>query len=69
VRVVKGPSEAEENAESVGVLKIRVFLVMENRLLRDVLARLLRRQADVELSGKVGAVKQIRRKWRKAVAT
>jgi Bacterial regulatory proteins, luxR family len=39
----------------VRVLKIRVFLVIENRLLRDVLARLLRRQVDVELSGKGGS--------------
>jgi RNA polymerase sigma factor (sigma-70 family) len=52
---LNGPSGAEENAESVRVLKIRVFLVIENRLLRDVLARLLRRQADVELSGKSGS--------------
>ena len=52
--LINGPSGAEENAEPVGVLKIRVFLVIENRLLRDVLARLLRRQADVELSGKGG---------------
>jgi RNA polymerase sigma factor (sigma-70 family) len=52
---LNGPSGAEENAESARVLKIRVFLVIENRLLRDVLARLLRRQADVELSGKSGS--------------
>jgi hypothetical protein len=39
----------------VRVLKIRVFLVIENHLLRDVLARRLRRQADVELSGKGGS--------------
>ena len=52
---LNGPSGAEENAESVRVLKIRVFLVIENRLLRDALARLLRRQADIELSGKGGS--------------
>ena len=52
---LNGPSGAEQNAESVRVLKIRVFLVIENRLLRDVLARRLRRQADVELSGKGGS--------------
>lgn len=52
---LNGPSGAEENAESVRVLKIRVFLAIENRLLRDALARLLRRQADIELSGKGGS--------------
>ena len=52
---LNGTSGAEENADSVRVLKIRVFLVIENRLLRDALARLLRRQADVELSGQCGS--------------
>jgi DNA-binding NarL/FixJ family response regulator len=52
---VNGQSEAEENADAETVLKIRVFLVIENRLLRDTLAHLLRRQADVELSGKGGS--------------
>ena len=46
-----GLSEAVENADAVRVLKIRVFLVIENRLLRDALARLLRRQGDIEISG------------------
>jgi DNA-binding NarL/FixJ family response regulator len=51
---LNGPS-AQEKAEAVRVLKIRVFLVIESRLLRDALARLLCRQADVELSGKGGS--------------
>jgi DNA-binding NarL/FixJ family response regulator len=55
VLVVNGPSEAEEHADGGPVLKIRVFLVIENRLLRDTLAHLLRRQGDVELSGKSGS--------------
>ena len=55
VPVVDRPSEAEESVESVRVLKIRVFLIIENRLLRDTLAHLLRRQGDVELSGKSGS--------------
>jgi DNA-binding NarL/FixJ family response regulator len=55
VPVVDRPSEAEESVESVRVLKIRVFLIIENRLLRDALAHLLRRQGDVELSGKSGS--------------
>jgi DNA-binding NarL/FixJ family response regulator len=50
-----GPSEVEENADAGPVLKIRVFLIMENRLLRDALAHLLRRHADVEVSGKSGS--------------
>ena len=54
VLAVNEPSEAEENADAVRVLKIRVFLVIENRLLRDALAHLLRRHADVEVSGKSG---------------
>jgi DNA-binding NarL/FixJ family response regulator len=52
---VNEPSEAEENADSVRDLKIRVFLIIGNRLLRDTLARLLRRQRDVELSGECGS--------------
>jgi two-component system response regulator DevR len=52
--VVDRPSEAEESVESVRVLKIRVFLIIENRLLLDALAHLLRRQGDVEVSGKGG---------------
>jgi DNA-binding NarL/FixJ family response regulator len=55
VSIVDRPSEAEESVESVRVLKIRVFLIIENRLLRDTLAHLLRRQGDVELSGKSGS--------------
>ena len=55
VLVVNGPSGAGEKADAVGVSKIRVFLVIENRLLRDTLAHLLRRQGDVELSGKDGS--------------
>jgi DNA-binding NarL/FixJ family response regulator len=55
VPVVNGASEVEENADAGPVLKIRVFLIMENRLLRDALAHLLRRQGDVELSGKSGS--------------
>ena len=55
VPVVDRPSEAEESVESVRVLKIRVFLIIENRLLRDTLGHLLRRQGDVELSGKSGS--------------
>jgi DNA-binding NarL/FixJ family response regulator len=55
VPVVNGPSEAEENVESVRESKIRVFLMIENRLLRDTLAHLLRRQRDVELSGMAGS--------------
>jgi hypothetical protein len=54
VLAVDRPSEAEENAGTVPVLKIQVFLVIENRLLRDVLAHLLRRQGDIELTGKGG---------------
>ena len=34
--------------------RIRVFVVMENRLLRDVVARLLCRQGEIELCGKGG---------------
>jgi len=52
---VNGTSEAEENAAAGSVLKIRVFLVVENRLLRDVLARLLSRKDNVELSDKSGS--------------
>ena len=55
VLAVNGPSDAEENANSARVLVIRVFLAIENRLLRDTLAKLLRRQGDVELSGKGGS--------------
>jgi hypothetical protein len=55
VPAVNGASEVEENADAGPVLKIRVFLIMKNRLLRDVLAHLLRRQGDVELSGKSGS--------------
>ena len=55
VPVVNGASEVEENADAGPVLKIRVFLIMKNRLLRDALAHLLRRQGDVELSGKGGS--------------
>ena len=55
VLVVHGPSEVEENADAGPVLRIRVFLIMENRLLRDALAHLLRRHADVEVSGKSGS--------------
>ena len=53
--LINGPSGAEENAEPVGVLKIRVFLVIENRLLLDELADLLRRHGDLEVSGKGGS--------------
>jgi DNA-binding NarL/FixJ family response regulator len=52
---VNGQSEAEENADAGPVLMIRVFLVIENRLLRDVLVHLLRRHGDVEVSGKGGS--------------
>src|SRR3974390_335362 len=55
VLTVNEPSEDEENADPVRVLKIRVFLIIESRLLRDVLAHLLRRQGDIELSGKGGS--------------
>ena len=55
VLAVNGPAGAEENADVARILKIRVFLIIENRLLRDVLARLLRRQGDVELSGDGGS--------------
>jgi DNA-binding NarL/FixJ family response regulator len=47
------PAEGEENA-SVETVKRRVFLVMENRLLRDLLARLLRRERDLEVCGRSG---------------
>jgi two-component system NarL family response regulator len=53
--VVDRPSEAEESVESARVLKIRVFLVIENRFLRDTLAHLFRRHGDVEVSGKSGS--------------
>jgi DNA-binding NarL/FixJ family response regulator len=53
VLVVNEPSE-QENADELRDLKIRVFLVIETRLLRDTLAHLLRRHGDVELSGKGG---------------
>src|SRR5262249_52877367 len=49
VLVVDGPSE-QENADEVRVLKIRVFLVIENRLLRDTLAHRLERHGDVAVS-------------------
>jgi DNA-binding NarL/FixJ family response regulator len=55
VRAESGPSETEENADPVRVLKIRVFLIIKNRLLRDALAHLLRRQGDIELSGQGGS--------------
>jgi len=54
VLVVNGPSEAEEHADALRVLKIRVFLVIENRLLRDTLVHLSRRHGDLEVSGKSG---------------
>ena len=56
VRAESGPSETEENADAVRVLEIRAFLIIENRLLRDALAHLLRRQGDIELSGQGGSV-------------
>ena len=52
VLATNGPSGAEENTDVARILKIRVFLIIKNRLLRDILARLLRRQGDIELSGK-----------------
>ena len=55
VEAESGPSETEENADAVRVSKTRVFLVIENRLLLDVLAHLLRRHGNVEVSGKVGS--------------
>jgi DNA-binding NarL/FixJ family response regulator len=54
-RAESGPSETAENADAVRVLKIRVFLIIENRLLRDALAHLLRRQGHIELSGQGGS--------------
>jgi len=56
VRAESGPSETGENADAVRVLEIRAFLIIENRLLRDALAHLLRRQGDIELSGQGGSV-------------
>lgn len=50
VLTANGPSEAEEDTYGARVLKIRVFLIIKNRLLREVLSRLLRRQGDLELS-------------------
>ena len=55
VRAESGPSETEENADAVRVLEIRAFLIIENRLLRDALAHLLRRQGNIELSGQGGS--------------
>ena len=55
VLAVNGLSEAVENTDAARVLKIRVFLIIENRLLRDSLAHLLRRHAYVEVSGKGGS--------------
>ena len=55
VLAVNGAPEAEENADAESVLKIRVFLVIENRLLRDTLAHLLGRHGDIEVSGKSGS--------------
>jgi DNA-binding NarL/FixJ family response regulator len=52
---VTGLRETGENAGPLGVSKIRVFLVIENRLLRDMLAHVVRRQEDLELSGKSGS--------------
>lgn len=53
----KKPKESLDanSTEKAGrVLKIRVFLLIENRLLRDVLTHLLRRQGDLELTGNGG---------------
>jgi hypothetical protein len=55
VLAANGLSEPEGSVDSLRVLKIRVFLIIKNRLLRDVLARLLRRQENVELSWKSGS--------------
>ena len=55
VPTVNGQLEAEEKDNSAQVSKIRVFLISGNRLLRDMLANLLRRQGDFELSGKRGS--------------
>ena len=52
--LIKGLADAERNTEPERALKIRVFLVIESRLLRNTLAHLLRRQGDVELSGTGG---------------
>jgi len=43
------------NLESLRKQGIRVFVVIENRLLRDVVARLLCRQGEIELCGKGGS--------------
>jgi DNA-binding NarL/FixJ family response regulator len=51
----KMPLDTDENADSVQILKTRLFLVIENRLLRDTLSHLFRRQEDVELVGKGGS--------------
>ena len=55
VLAVNGAPEAEENPDAARVLKIRVSLIIENRLLRDTLAHLLRRHGDMEVSGKSGS--------------
>jgi DNA-binding NarL/FixJ family response regulator len=54
-RQVPGVSRPSEIGGNVEVLKIRVFLLIKNRLLRDTLAHLLRRHGGLEVSGKSGS--------------
>jgi DNA-binding NarL/FixJ family response regulator len=49
------PYEAVTSHDSCNPPKIGVYVVVENRLLREILVRLLRRQGDIELIGEGGS--------------
>ncbi len=49
------PSEAVTSHDLCNHPKIGVYVVVENRLLREILVRLLRRQGDIELIGEGGS--------------
>jgi DNA-binding NarL/FixJ family response regulator len=49
------PFEAMASHDSCNPPTIGVYVVVENRLLREILVRLLRRQGDIELIGEGGA--------------
>ena len=49
------PSEVVANYDVGNPPKIGVYVVVKNRLLREILVRLLRRQGDIELIGEGGS--------------
>jgi DNA-binding NarL/FixJ family response regulator len=55
LKIVHGLEHAETVTEPVLELPIRVFLVVQNRLLRDALVRFFRKQTDLLVVGSHGS--------------